>query len=502
MNIAKLYSRALTGMYAPQVIVEVHVASGLPSFSIVGLPDTEVKESRDRVRSAIQNSGFDFPARRITVNLAPADLPKDSGRYDLPIAVGILLASGLVKPGLDIDNYEFAGELALDGELRPIKGALAIAYGASEKSRQFILPIDSAKEAALIDGTAPLAASSLNAVIEHLTQTSILDAALAEIKAIEQNFNQYGDMSQVKGQLAAKKALEIAAAGRHSLLMIGNPGCGKSMLASRIISILPPLTNQEAVVSASLYSLSNSGFNSNNWQQVPFRSPHHTSSSAALVGGGANPKPGEISLAHNGVLFLDELPEFDRKVLEVLREPLESKKISIARANHKIEYLADFQLIAAMNPCPCGNLNHPQKNCTCSVEQINRYRAKISGPLLDRIDIVVEVPTLTTIELRNLAAGENSSIIAARVNAARKIQYNRQGKLNYELTNTEIDDYCAMDQAAQKLLQQVIDNRGLSARSYYRMLKLARTTADLADEATIKAAHIAQASQYKRNSIG
>jgi magnesium chelatase family protein len=317
-----------------------------------------------------------------------------------------------------------------------------------------------------------------------------------QINCLENNQNGF---QQVKGQFSTKKALEIAAAGRHSLLMIGNPGCGKSMLASRITSILPQLNTEQAMASASIQSLSNQGFQLQNWGKVPFRSPHHSTSAVALVGGGSNPKPGEISLAHNGVLFLDELPEFDRKVLEVLREPLEAKKINIARANHRVEYLADFQLIAAMNPCPCGYAGHPQQSCTCSVEQINRYRAKISGPLLDRIDIVVEVPSLNTNELQQLPNGEDSEQIKQRVINARKVQMQRQEKLNYELSNDEIERYCALNDSAKILMQQLIERNSLSARGYYRQLKLARTIADLAGDEEITNAHLALASQYKRN---
>ena len=499
MSIAKIYSRALTGMTAPQVTVEVHVASGLPSFSIVGLADTEVRESRDRVRSAIQNSGFDFPARRITVNLAPADLPKDSGRYDLPIALGIMIASGLIKPKLDLSKYEFAGELALDGTLRAISGALAIAFGVGSDARLFILPQESAKEAALIETTTCLGAESLIHVCNYLENKTSIEPTVPLLEIIDRIQTNNIDFCEVKGQIATKKALEIAAAGRHSLLMIGNPGCGKSMLASRITSILPQLSHKDAIVSASLYSLSNGRFNPEYWKQVPFRQPHHSASATAIVGGGTNPKPGEISLAHGGVLFLDELPEFDRKVLEVLREPLESKKINIARAKHKVEYLADFQLIAAMNPCPCGNNGHPQKNCQCSIEQINRYKSKISGPLLDRIDLVVEVPLVNANELQNLPDGEKSALIAERVKRARNIQQQRQNKLNYELSNPEVENYCVMDQKTQALVQQIIEKEGLSARSYYRMLKVARTIADLNNQENISISHIAQASQYKRS---
>lgn len=498
MSIAKIYSRALNGMDAPQVIVEVHVASGLPSFSIVGLPDTEIKESRDRVRSAIQNSGFDFPARRITVNLAPADLPKDSSRYDLPIALGIILAAKLAHPELDTNEYEFAGELALDGTLRPVKGSLAMAFGIHNQQRKFILPKESATEAALIENLAIYAAQSLLEVVHHLENKTTLHIIDYQPDLLNLT-NTSLDMAQVKGQIGCKKALEIAAAGRHSMLMIGNPGCGKSMLAERIQTILPPLNKEQAITTASLHSLSTNGFNTRTWQIAPFRSPHHTISPSALVGGGSNPKPGEISLSHNGVLFLDELPEFDRKVLEVMREPLESKKIRIARANHKVDYLADFQLIAAMNPCPCGNHGHPQKTCSCSIEQINRYRAKISGPLLDRIDIVVEVPTLSPLELQDLSAGESSSTIAQRVLKARERQLTRQNKLNYELTNDEVEEFCQLGSKEQNLLRQIVTKNGMSARSYYRMLKLARTIADLDNCAQISLPHISQANQYKRN---
>lgn len=496
MSIAKIYSRALSGMNAPQVIVEVHVASGLPSFSIVGLPDTEIKESRDRVRSAIQNSGFDFPARRITVNLAPADLPKDSSRYDLPIALGIILAAKLIKPILNINEYEFAGELALDGELRPVKSALAMAFGIHNQKRKFILPLINATEAALIEEIEIYGAISLSAVLKHLNNEQRLQRIT--LAPPEPTINTILDMAQVKGQVATKKALEIAAAGRHSMLMIGNPGCGKSMLAERIQTILPDLNNSQAISTASLHSISNLGFCPTTWQRSPFRAPHHTTSAVALVGGGTNPKPGEISLAHNGVLFLDELPEFNRKVLEVLREPLENKKISISRANQKVDYAADFQLIAAMNPCPCGNKGHPQKSCKCTPEQINRYTSKISAPLLDRIDIVVEVPLLTTNELQELNNNETSSEILNRIKAARTIQITRQQKLNHELTNNEIENMCEFDSKTKLMLKQITEKHGLSARGYYRMLKLSRTIADLEQAKYVDIKHISLASQYKR----
>ncbi len=500
MGIAKLYSRALYGMHAPEVIVEVHVASGLPCFTLVGLPDTEVRESRDRVRSAIQMSGFDFPARRITVNLAPADLPKESARYDLPIALGILLAARLITPKLDLSTMEFAGELALDGELRMISGAIALAQGVNQSSRQFILPRQSAAEAALIDTLLIRAAHNLTEVIAHITQER-------ELKQEQRPANNLTlvnpqlllDFCQVKGQFSSKKALEIAAAGRHSILLKGNPGCGKSMLAERLISILPPLSEAEALESAALHSLSSQGFNAQNWRRVPWRAPHHSATMAALIGGGKPPRPGEISLAHNGILFLDELTEFTRKVLDCLREPLENGKISLTRAYYQVEYLAEFQLIAAMNPCPCGNLGHPLQLCTCSTVQIKRYTTHISAPLLDRIDMIVTVPTLKPKELQESVPGETSAQIKQRVIAARAIQYQRQGKLNSSLNNVEVEKHAKLGNESLHLLQQIVSKYGLSARAYYRMLKLARTLADLEQHNTVEAGHIAQACHYKSN---
>lgn len=498
MGLAKLHARALRGMHAPEVVVEVHVANGLPAFSIVGLPDTEVKESRDRVRSAIQMSGFDFPARRITVNLAPAELPKDSGRYDLPIALGVLIASGLIKPKRDINEYEFAGELALDGALRKIHGALAISYSTIKKARAFVLPIDSASEAALVDGVTIYAANSLNQVIKFITSEEIIEPYLALENNLLSNLEDgLLDFAQVKGQIGVKKALEIAASGRHSILMVGNPGCGKSMLAQRITSILPRLTNDKAVETASVYSLTGD-FNLSQWQKVPFRQPHHSCSSVSLVGGGAVPKPGEISLAHNGVLFLDEILEFNRKALEVLREPLETKKINIARANQKVEFPADFQLIAAMNPCPCGNKGHQQNVCKCAPEQIMRYTGRLSGPLVDRIDLVVQIPQIRPEHLDAFPVGDSSKDILQRVINSREMQMKRQNKLNYALANEEIECYCTLDRKAKDLLDQVSDRMGLSARSYYRLIKVARTIADLDGLDIIKTEHIAQSAQYKR----
>jgi magnesium chelatase family protein len=498
MSLAVLYSRALSGMDAPEVVVEVHLANGLPSFTIVGLPEAEVKESKDRVRAAIQTAQFEFPARRITVNLAPADLPKESGRYDLPIALGILAASGQI-PKDSLQHYEIAGELALTGELRPIRGALAMTYHLVHKTahskRAFILPQNSASEASLVKDALIYPANSLLEVCAHLSghtplQQYVADAAVSNIH--------YADFNEVKGQSQAKRALEIAAAGGHSVLMSGPPGTGKSMLASRFAGILPSMTEQEALESAAIQSL-NGAYKLENWKRRPYRAPHHTASGVALVGGGGIPRPGEISLAHHGVLFLDELPEFDRKVLEVLREPLESGHITISRAARQADFPASFQLLAAMNPCPCGYLGHYNNKCRCTPDNIARYRAKISGPLLDRIDLLITVPALKEDELISANQAESSELIRARVAKARQIQLNRQGKANFELGSLEIDAHCQPDEAGLTLLKTAISKLSLSARAYHRILKVARTIADLSNEAAIKPAHIAEAVQYRRN---
>jgi magnesium chelatase family protein len=493
MAVSIVSSRALNGMLAPEVRVEAHLAGGLPAFTLVGLPETEVKEARDRVRAALQNSRFEFPARRITVNLAPADLPKESGRFDLPIALAILAASGQL-PTKELSQYEFAGELALTGELRPIRGALAMTLAARDQGRTLILPMESAREAALVEGARVLGAHHLLEVCAHLIgQTQLALPTPEETRSVAP----YPDFAEVKGQTAAKRALEVAAAGGHSVLMSGPPGTGKSMLAARFPGILPPMTETEALESAAVHSL-NGGFSLAQWRRRPFRSPHHTASAVALVGGGGNPRPGEISLAHYGVLFLDELPEFERRVLEVLREPLESGRITISRAARQADFPARFQLVAAMNPCPCGYLGHPNGKCRCTPDQVARYRGKLSGPLLDRIDLQIEVPALNEKELTALPKGESSQAIQQRVNAARDIQLKRQGKRNADLGPAEIDQHCQPDEAGNNLVRQAISRLQLSARAYHRILKIARSVADLAGAETLVAAHVAEAIQYRR----
>jgi magnesium chelatase family protein len=496
MSLAVLYSRALSGMDAPEVVVEVHLANGLPSFTIVGLPETEVKESKDRVRAAIQTAQFEFPARRITVNLAPADLPKEGGRYDLPIALGILAASGQL-PKQQLANYVIAGELALTGALRPIRGALAMTYQLLQDkagTRAAILPQESAYEASLVEGCTIFAADSLLDVCAHLSDKQSLPQHPLVTPAINTLLPDY---QEVKGQLRAKRALEIAAAGQHSLLMSGPPGTGKSMLAQRFVGILPEMTTQEALESAAILSLTGQ-FPATDWKKRPFRAPHHTASAVALVGGGSVPRPGEISLAHHGVLFLDELPEFDRKVLEVLREPLENGSITISRAARQATFPAQFQLIAAMNPCPCGYFGHYNQRCRCTPEQILRYKNKLSGPLLDRIDMNIDVPALKPEELSQHQPSESSASMCVRVTLARRRQMQRQQKPNAMLGPLEIADVCQLGEQARQLLQTAMHKFSLSARSYHRILKVGRTIADLAGAEHMSDAHIAEALQYRR----
>jgi magnesium chelatase family protein len=476
------------------VTVEVHLGPGLPAFHIVGLPDTEVREARDRVRAALNHAHFEFPARRMTVNLAPAELPKDSSRFDLPIALGILAASGQIAPGA-LAGQEFAGELSLTGELRPVRGALAMALSARATRRAFVLPADNAPQAALAEGARILPARTLLEVVAHLAG----EAPLAEYRGGGQaTAPAYPDFSDVKGQQQVKRALEVAAAGGHSLLMVGPPGTGKSMLAARFPGILPALSEAEALEVAAVHSVSSGGFEAQRWGERPFRSPHHSASSAALVGGGALPRPGEISLAHHGVLFLDELPEFDRDVLEALREPLESGRVSISRAAQQAQFPARFQLVAAMNPCPCGHCGDRAGRCRCTPERIARYRGRISGPLADRIDIKLEVPAPREGELVAPAGGEATAAIRPRVQKAHEMQLARQGKPNALLGTREIDRHCATDRDGDQLLRHALARLLLSARAYHRVLRVARSIADLGGRSVIAAEHVAEAIQYRR----
>ena len=494
MTFSVVNSRALSGMDAPLVEVETHLANGLPQFNIVGLPDTEVKESRDRVRAAILQSGFAFPAQKITVNLAPADLPKESGRFDLPIAIGILAASGQVNPD-DLARYEFAGELALSGSLRPIRGALAMAWQGQQAGRAFVLPEDNAEQVAMMPNIEAYGADSLNAVAAHLNRLEPLPRAQSQQRQPE-NRNTL-DLKDVKGQHTARLALEIAAAGGHSLLMVGPPGTGKSMLAQRLPTILPPLTTDEQIEVWALRSLLPQHAHDCS-RERPMRMVHNSASSAALVGGGSDPRPGEISLATHGVLFLDELPEFDRKVLEMLRDPLESGQIHISRAARQVTYPAKFQLVAAMNPCPCGYLGHPTKPCRCTPDAVKRYRDKISGPLLDRIDLTIEVPVLPAADLTSSQAGESSATVRQRVIRAREIQYQRQGKTNAKLLPSELDTLAQIDDEAKQALAQMLEKLSLSARSFHRILRVSRTLADLAGDTVVTRGHVLQAIGFRR----
>ena len=495
MSLAVVHSRAQIGMEAPPVTVEVHLANGLPGLSIVGLPETAVMESKDRVRAALQNARFEFPARRITINLAPADLPKEGGRFDLPIAIGILAASGQI-PTRDLDKYEFMGELALTGKLRAVLGALTTALQTAKTGRALILPAANASEAALASGADVRGAAHLLEVTAHLSNETTLARLEPEIHAREDT--DHPDLRDVKGQHHARRALEIAAAGGHSLLMIGPPGAGKTMLSARLPGILPHLNDDDALETAAIQSL-HRHFSPEQWKQRPFRAPHHTASAVALVGGGSHPRPGEISLAHHGVLFLDELPEFDRRVLEVLREPLESGTITISRAARHAEFPARFQLVAAMNPCPCGYHGDASGRCRCTPDKVMQYRSRISGPLLDRIDMHVEVPAVPRELLldHKASAGESSGAVRERVEAARARQQHRSGCINATLNNKQIEESCRLDEEGRRLLEQAIDRLGLSARAYHRVLKVARTIADLATEEKIRPAHLAEAVRYR-----
>jgi len=498
VNLALVHSRARTGVRAPAVRVEVHLAGGLPSMSIVGLPETAVREAKDRVRAAIQCAQLEFPARRITVNLAPADLPKGGGRFDLPIALGILAASGQV-PLEALEGYEFVGELGLTGELRSVDGILPAALAAADAARKLVVPAGNGGEAGLASRVDAYTARTLLEVCAMLHRSKTLPAAVAPAVTRAATPN----LRDVRGQTHARRALEVAAAGGHHLLLIGPPGCGKSLLASRLPGLLPEASEEEALEAAAIASISGRGLDPAAWRTRPFRAPHHTASAVALVGGGAEPRPGEISLAHHGVLFLDELPEWERRALEVLREPLESGVVTVSRAARSAEFPARFQLVAAMNPCPCGWAGDPSGRCHCSPDVVRRYRGRVSGPLMDRIDLHVEVPRLPPAELRpDAPEGEPSEDVRARVLRARSIQDTRAGKPNARLGQAETGATCRLASNDHGLLEHAVEQLQLSARSMHRILRVARTIADLADSPQIRTAHLTEAIGYRRMDRG
>lgn len=495
--LATTYCRALVNITAPLVTIEAHLLNGLPNFVIVGLPEAAVRESKERVRSALINTQFEFPSRRITVNLGPADLPKGSGRFDLAIGLGILAASRQI-PLNSLQDYEFIAELALSGELRPVNGILPMAMACHAAGRKLIIASGNAEEANLVEGLTILPAHHLADVCAHLYQRKLL---VPYSKNLCLNQPEYSnDLADVVGQPHAKRSLEIAAAGGHHLLLQGPPGTGKTMLASRLPSLLPPMTLVESLEAAAIASISYTGFHIHNWKLRPFRAPHHSASSVALVGGGNPPRPGEISLAHQGILFLDELAEFNRHVLETLREPLESGTVTISRAAHQAEFPAQFQLIAAMNPCPCGFLGDKQKPCRCTPDQIQRYRQKISGPLLDRIDLHIQVPRLPLTTLTNAVESEKnekSAIVRQRVIDCRQRQLKRANSINAQLNNQQVLQFAVLEVKAKQILQQAIEKLHLSTRAYHRILKVALTIADLANQNKITANHLSEALSFR-----
>jgi magnesium chelatase family protein len=494
MTYAIAHGRCIHGGDALAVSVEVHIANGLPGFTLVGLPETALRESRERVRSAIVNSGFEFPQRRITVNLAPGDVPKDGTRLDLAIALGILAASGQL-PAAALADLELSAELALDGALRPVHATLAVAIAAAAAGRELVVSPPDAPIAALVDAVTVRAAASLGAVAAHLAGSAPLPRAAAPAARAAAACP---DLGEVIGQLAARRALEVAAAGGHNLLLVGPPGTGKSMLAARLPGILPPLDDQEALASAALQAIAGLAVDPARWRERPFRAPHHSASAVALVGGGRVPRPGEISLAHNGVLFLDELPEFDRRSLETLREPLENGRVTIARAARSVTFPAAFQLVAAMNPCPCGYDGDSRIECRCTPDRIARYRGRVSGPLAERIDIHLAVPRQPLDAAHGAGAeGEPSATVRARVTAARTLQAARQGCANARLDGATLRTHATLDDAGRALLARAAERLALSARSYHKVLRLARTIADLDGADAITTVHLGEAIGYR-----
>ena len=493
MEIAKIYSRALAGIDSVQVTVEIHLARGLPKFFIVGLAETAVKESRERVRSAILTNRFEFPMKRITVNLAPADLPKEGGRYDLAIAIGILAASGQVASG-SLRDHEFIGELSLTGDLRPVGGVLPCAYTINETGRALVLPAPNAPEAGLVNGLTVLPATHLLAVCAHLNGAGPLERFGCREQPRRET-GTYPDLADVQAHHFARRALEICAAGGHNLLLVGPPGSGKTMLAERLPGLLPPMTEPEALATAALHSVSARGFRIGDWKQRPVRAPHHSASAAAVVGGGSRARPGEVSLAHNGILFLDELPEFNRAVLEALREPLEAGKIRLSRAAGQTDYPARFQLVAAMNPCPCGYYDGRSDRCRCTTEQVRRYRGKVSGPLLDRIDVQIAVPDISPDILQGPQDDrpEASAPVRRRVVRAWRRQLARAGKQNHLMDHKELDLYSRLEQPQTALLRKAVNQLGLSMRGVHRVLRVARTVADLAGCENVGTEHLSEA---------